>query len=122
TFTIRIFSMIRALEGTCSAGVVSVGGKPVPGAIILSEGVGQSSGTVFIDGDKIFYVAKTTPDVKTILEKVLAVLSELTTALTAIDAKPVGGAGSAPAPAAAANIANIGTKQTELTLLNETLK
>lgn len=114
--------MIKALNATCAASVVSIGGVPVPGATILSEGVGSSSGVAYIDADKVYYVAKTTPDVKTLLEKVVAAITELTTALTAIDAKPVGGTGSAPAPGAAANIANLTAISVQLNTLKAAMK
>lgn len=114
--------MIKALDATCVGSVVTISGVPVPGATILSEGVGSSSGVAYIDGDKVYYVAKTTPDVKTLLEKVVASITELTTALTAIDAKPVGGAGSAPAPGAAANIANLTAISVQLNTLKAAMK
>lgn len=114
--------MIKALDATCVGGVVSIGGAPVVGAVILSQGVGQSTGVAYIDGDKVFYVAKTTPDVATILEKLSNSLSELITALGLIDAKPVGGVASAPAPAAAANIVNLTAISVELTALGAMLK
>lgn len=81
--------MAKVLEATCVAGVVKVDGIVVAGAQILSEGVAASSGIVVIDLDRIYYVAMTTPDVKTTLEKMLAALGEVRQALTAIATGPV---------------------------------
>lgn len=114
--------MPRAVEATCVAGIVKVGALAVPGTVILSEGVASSSGILVIDGDKKYYVAKTSPDLKTTLEKLVSVLGQLVTGLTALDAKPVGGVGSAPAPAAAAVITQLGVIQAEVTALKEALK
>lgn len=114
--------MSKALAATCVGGVVSIAGTPIPGAVILSEGVGSSTGVAYLQDDKIYYVAKTTPDVKTLLEKVVSLLTELTTALTLIDAKPTGGVASATTPVAAVNIVNLTAISTQLTTLGAMLK
>lgn len=112
--------MSKVLEASCIGEVVTCEGVPVPNAEILSEGEGASSGFLVIDGDKAYYVAKTSPNLKTTLEKLISVLSNLTTALTTLDGKPTGTL--APAPAIAVQIASLVTIQTELTTLKETLK
>jgi hypothetical protein len=114
--------MTKSVAATCTAGVVTIDSMPVPGAVILSAGVGSSSGTAFIDGDKVYYVANTTPDLKTLLEKVISLLTELTTVLTLIDAKPTGGVGSATTPVAAAAVVNLTALSVQLTTLNGILK
>lgn len=114
--------MLKALDASCVAGVVTVSGVPVSGAVILSEGAGSSTGVAYIDADKVYYVAKTTPDVATVIQKIIALLTELTTALTAIDAKPTGGSGSASTPAAAANVVNLTAISAQLNTLGSMLK
>lgn len=113
--------MPRALEATCIAGVVKVGSLPVAGVEILSEGVGSSEGVLILDGEKRYYIADTTPDLKTTLEKLASVLTQIATALAAIDVKPFGAPGST-APVAATTIAQITALQVEVAALKETLK
>jgi hypothetical protein len=99
---------------------VKVGALPVPGAEILSEGVGESSGVVILDEDRKLYIAKTSGDLKTTLEKISDALSQIAAALTAIDAKPPGPL--PPSPVAAAQIAQITALQGELVALKGMLK
>ncbi len=95
---------------------------PLLGAVILSQGIGPSTGVAVIDEDNSFYIADISGDLKTLLEKVISLLTNLTTALTLIDAKPTGGTGSAPTPVAATNITNLTTIAGELTALEAILK
>lgn len=135
--TVRVieFSAVDAgptrimLDATCEAGVVTADGVPVPGAQILSEGVGASSGVLLIDEDRARYVAKTSPDLKTTLEKLIVALDKTVAALQAIDG--VGslvtscgaGAGSATwIPVAASDISGITSAKADLEALMEELK
>lgn len=63
--------MTKVLTATCENGVVKVNGLPVPGAVILSEGVGASEGFVAIDLERAYYLARVTPDLETTLEKLI---------------------------------------------------
>lgn len=112
--------MTKMLEATCVAGVVTADGVPVVSAEILSEGVGASSGVLFLDEDQAKYIPKTSPDLKTTLEKIASALSSIASALTTIDGKPTGTL--PPAPAAAASIAQISAVQVEISALKEVLK
>lgn len=112
--------MSKALDATCTAGVVLADGIPVIGATILSEGVGSSSGVLILDEDRQTYIGKTSGDLKIALEKIASALSQIATALTTIDSKPAGTL--APAPAAASAISAISAVQAELTALKEVLK
>ncbi len=120
--------MSKMLEASCVAGVVTAGGFPVPAADILSEGVGSSTGVLILDEDEAKYIAKTSPDLKTTLTKLISILTDLTTALTSIDTKVLvttcgAGPGSTIAlPLAASNIASITATQAELSVLKEMLK
>ncbi len=113
--------MSKALAATCTAGVVLVDGLPLPGATILSEGVGPSGGVAILDETSAFYVAKTSPDLKTTLDKLISILTELTTVLPLIDAKPTGGVGSAPTPVTVSSVANLTAISLELTALKEVM-
>lgn len=113
---------MRVLSASCVIGQVTCGAALVPDVTILSEGVASSEGYLIIDQDRMFYVAKTTPDLATTLDKISTALGQIASALTTIDAKPVGGSGSAPAPGAAANISQITSLQAELVTLMEALK
>jgi hypothetical protein len=112
----------KTLDATCQAGVVTSSGVPVAGAQILSEGVGPSTGILLLDEDKFYYIPKTSPDLKTTIEKLISILTELTTSLTLIDAKPTGGVASAVTPVAALNIVNLTAISAELTALSGVLK
>src|SRR5690606_10168795 len=111
--------MSRLLEATCAAGVVTVEGFPVPSAEILSGGVGPSEGFVILDGDKAYYVANTTPDLKTTLDKLT---SALTAILAAISATNLAIPTLATAPTVAQDLLDIGETVLELSALKETLK
>lgn len=116
------------LPATCVGGVVTAEGVPIPSAEILSEGVGQSEGVVFLDEDEARYVAKITPDLKTTLEKLSDALGSIASALTAIDTKTLvttcgAGSGTAgPTPVAALDITAINTAKAAVDTLKAGLK
>lgn len=118
--------MSKIIEATCQAGIVSIEQIPHQGVKILSEGVGQSQGIAILEVDKQTYIANTTPDLKTTLEKLIAALEKVETALEKVSdgldkTKTVlnthdtagfliGASGGVPyTPTSAANIAGIGT-------------
>jgi hypothetical protein len=72
--------MSKALAATCKAQVVTAEGVPVPGAVILSEGVGQSDGVLVLSDGRMFYLAKISPDLKATLVQVIAALGQAKTA------------------------------------------
>lgn len=109
--------MVKILEAECSAGVVTAEGAPLAGATILSDGVTSSEGIAILDGEQISYIAKTSDDLKAMIEKTAEIVSKIVTMLTAIDvqiplANGVGGTAIAP------NVATI----PELTALNVELQ
>jgi hypothetical protein len=117
------------LEATCVAGVVTSEGVSVPAADVLSEGVAQSSGILFLDEDKAKYVTSSAQDLKTTIEDLIDILGDVASALSSIDG--VGslittcGAGPGSAtwvPVATASIAAINTGIGQLTTLKENLK
>lgn len=112
--------MSKLLEASCIAGVVTSEGVPVPSAEILSQGIGASTGFLILDGDKAYYVAKTSPDLDTTLGKVITALQQVVVALGILDAKPIGTL--APAPGAAVSIGLVTAAATELTALKASLK
>jgi len=131
--------MSKTLEASCAAGVVTVEGVPLVGATILSEGVGDSEGIAILDEDKSFYVAKTVPDLKTTLEKLIDVLGQVKDgltkagdALTALDTAAflIGATAGVPSPPIAApDIAGVTAAASaidpivsDLTTLMESLK
>lgn len=112
--------MSKILEATCEGGVVKVGTLPVAGTTILSEGVGPSQGLLLLEGAEKHYLAKTTPDLKTTLEKlsssltdIASALTEVGTALTTIAAVPSGWV--TPPASVAANVATILSKVSTIT-------
>lgn len=114
--------MSKVIEATCENELVTAEGVVVESAEILSEGVAASEGVLVMDKEKTYYLAKTSPDLKSTLEKLISTLTQIASALTAIDAKPTGGSGSAPVPAATGNVSSINTLKSELTALKDGLK
>lgn len=113
--------MAKALSATCSGGVVKVGNLTIPGVTVLSEGVGESSGLLIIEVDEPTYIALTTPDLKSTIEKamdaledVASVLNKIATTFTSIGAGMTGPT-TAPPGTLAADVATIVSKATEIT-------
>jgi hypothetical protein len=111
--------MSRILEASCIGGVVKVGAIPVTGVTILSQGVGPSEGVLLMQGEELYYVAKTSPDLEETLTGVIDALTEIASALTAL------GAGiplvTTP-PTLGASVSTITAKVAELAALKELLK
>lgn len=111
--------MSKTLAATCNANVVLVDGLPLP-ATILSEGVAPSEGIVVLDESAAYYLAKTSPDLKTALEQTVAALAQAKTAfdtiattLTSIGAGMTGGT-TAPPGTLSTNVTTINTAATAL--------
>lgn len=115
--------MSKILAATCVTGVVTCEGVVVNVAEVLSKGVGSSSGLLFLQGDKAYFIPSSATDieatltqviaalgqVKTALDKTVSALTHAATASTAIDGKPTGGSGSAVTPVGTSEITGIGT-------------
>lgn len=114
--------MSEFIEASCQAGIVAIEGLYPVAADVLSEGVGPSDGLAFIKDGQVYYITSNATDLKTTIEKLVSIVTELSTALSLIDAKPTGGAGSSSTPVAAANVVNLGLIQAQLATLQETLK
>lgn len=69
------------VEAVLEGGKVKVGGKEIADAVVLSEGVGDSEGVLFIYGDQSFYYAKTSPDLAQTLDRLVAALGKVSDAL-----------------------------------------
>lgn len=57
---------MKIFNASCSGGIVSANGGSVPNCPILGEG-GNSSGYLVMAEDKLVYLPKTTPDVKSLI-------------------------------------------------------
>ena len=121
--------MSKMLEATCVGSVVTCEGVPVPAADILSEGIAQSDGLLFLDEDKAKYVTSSAQDLKQTIEDLISILGDVASALSSIDG--VGslittcGAGPGSAtwvPVATSSIAAINTGISGLTTLKENLR
>jgi len=79
--------MARVLSATCVNGVVTSDGVQIPSGVqILSEGVASSSGYLIIDQDRLYYVSKTSPDLKDVITQLNSIVQQIQTIFTAIDA------------------------------------
>lgn len=115
--------MSKILRGTCQNGVVREGDAIVPEAVLLSEGVGASEGLVILEEDEASYIAKTSPDLKTTLEKLIAALGQISTAINSLDTRGflIGVTGATPIvgpPALSGTVSQINSAKEDL----ETLK
>lgn len=113
--------MSNILEATCVGSVVTCESVPVPAAEILSEGIGSSSGLLFLQDDKAYYLPSSALDIKTTIEKLIAAidsinpaLTEIASTLTAIGAGMTGPA-TAPPVTLPTSVATISAKVVELT-------
>ncbi len=120
--------MSKALAATCVAGIVSIGEFVLEDVEIFSEGVAASEGVVILDGDKAYYVAKTSPDLNSTLQQVLDALGGIKAALQDIATGPVtspGGSAGPTFPALAtsltARVATITAAETALNTLKGNL-
>lgn len=126
--------MSKVLKATCLQGQVMAGepSLPLPGAVILSEGVGQSEGVAVLDETQAYYLANITPDLETTLEKLISALSQVKTgldkavaalgkaqsALTSLDTNGfliAADAGVPSPPVAASDISGIATESSAIT-------
>ena len=112
-------SNVRA--ATIQSGEVKVGSLPVADAVILSQGLGDSSGVLVIQGGLSYYIAKTSPDLDSTIQKTMdaledlaSVLNKIATTLTSIGAGMTGPT-TAPPPTLAVDVASIVSKATEIT-------
>lgn len=79
--------MSKVLIATCNAsGKVTAGGVQIPTATVLSEGKQASSGILILDGDKAWYIALSSSDLKTTIDKVAQALQQAATGLNAAGA------------------------------------
>lgn len=113
--------MSKILSASCVAGVVTSQGVPVTEAVVLSEGVGSSSGALLLEEDKAFYITSNASDIKQTLNKVVAALNKIGETLTAIGAGMTGPS-TAPPPTLATNVAEITQLAIQLTQLENGLK
>lgn len=113
--------MSKILDASCTGSVVTCEGKPVPSAIILSEGLGPSTGILIMQNGKQYYVSKTTPDVKEVITQLNDLIPKLLTAFTSI-ASGMTGPTTAPPPTLATDLAALTAVNTQLIALKAMLK
>lgn len=74
--------MSKVLDATCDdSGQVTCEGFLIPEAKVLSEGKQASEGKLFIEGEKVDYLASSASDIKTTLEKISVALEKISSAL-----------------------------------------
>jgi hypothetical protein len=105
--------MSKAIQASCQAGIVLADSLPVT-ATILSEGVAPSSGVLLMQGQSHFYVAKTSGDLKDVIQSICDILTNVVIVLSSHD----GGLGSSQT----ATIASITAAQALLLAKKEALK
>ena len=113
--------MTKTVNATCEAGVVKVGDFTITEVTILSEGVASSTGVLFIDQDKKYYIPNATSDLKLTLEKVIDSLTKIGLVFSSIGANMLGPL-TAPPPTLASDLVELNNFVIELTMLKEELK
>jgi hypothetical protein len=113
--------LAKVLEATCEDGIVTLEGQEIEVDLLLSEGVAPSQGVLIIDGNKTYYVARTSPDLKSSLETLTEAINSIADVLTAIGAGMTGPT-TAPPGTLAADVTAIQALATELEDLGESLK
>lgn len=114
--------MSKILSATCDAnGKVSVAGKEVPDALVLSLGKQSSEGALLLDELLKIYVTSSATDIKTVIEKLSALITQISTTLTSIGAGMTGPT-TAPPPTLASDVAMLTSIKVELDTLKESLK
>lgn len=110
--------MSKMISATCENGVVTADGVEVPGATILGQGVGESSGSLFLDEERKVYVPKTSPDLDATLEQVIAALTAAASGLGAA----ASGLAAIDALAAAGAITSLGSSQSAISSAKSALE
>lgn len=115
--------MSKILDATCDQdGKVTADGVEVPAAdvTVLSEGKQDSSGLLFMQGDKARYLPSSATDIKTTIEKLVSILQDVESALSTIASTltDIGagmtGSTTAPPPSLPTNVTSINTKISEI--------
>jgi len=115
----------KTILATCQNGIVTGDETPIDGAHIFSEGVAESEGVAILDADKVFYFAKTSPDLKTTLEKLIAVLGQISSGINSLDTRGflIGATGAVVGPPAlSGTVSQINTIKSQLETLKDSLK
>lgn len=113
--------MSKILEASCVANVVTCEELPITTAEILSEGVGESEGVLLMQGDKQYYIAKTSPDLKATIDSLNDLITKIIVVFTSIGAGMTGPT-TAPPPTLATDLADLTQINVELTALKSMLK
>lgn len=106
---------MQIFNANCAAGIVTVNSLPVPNCPILGEGVGTSSGYLVMSENKLVYLPKTTPNVKSLIA-LIETLCDNIAALT-VTTIGIGSATSTPL-----NSASFVALKAQLTALKTSLK
>jgi hypothetical protein len=108
--------MSRVFQATCENGIVKIGNFVIQDAVILSLGNAPSStGVLIIEGGVSYFSASSAPDIKALIESMVAIIDKVILIATGLDAVTT-------TPASqAANIAELTVLKTELNLTKDTL-
>lgn len=107
--------MSKFFEASCEDGVVTYQGVEVP-AEILSAGLGSSTGLLFFQKDRAFYLPSSASDIDGLIERLVELTTQLETILSGLDAV------STTPGSQAANITQLGVLKDELDESRGTLK
>lgn len=74
---------MRVFSANCTAGIVTIGGKPVLNCPILGQG-GNSEGVVVISETELAYIPNTTPDLSDNIDAIVEALNAIVQTFTDI--------------------------------------
>lgn len=113
--------MSMILEASCVNNIVTCKGLAIPDAIVLSEGVAPSTGILLMQDGELYYIAKTTADLKKTIDELTVLIPKLVAIFTSIGAGMTGPT-TAPPPTLPADLASLTLINTELTTLKNMLR
>lgn len=106
----------KILKADCAANVVTLDGLPVTAAEILSDGIGSSTGILFIDKDKCYYLPSSVEDIRDLITSLEGIVTDLISITTALNGATV------PPAVATGGIASLTAKAAQLTALKAVLR
>lgn len=113
--------MSELVKAECKGGIVSIEGLAVNDVEILTEGIDQSDGILFLHKDKAFYLTSNATKLKEVIESLSDIADQLVQVINSIGAGMTG-ITTAPPPTLQNDLAQITTLSNNLKVLKDNLK
>jgi hypothetical protein len=113
--------LFDAVMASCEGSQVKVQGVTVEDVQILSKGLGESQGLLFVSGESTYYFGSSFQDVSDTIDKVKEAIDKIATILSSIGSGMTG-ATTAPPPTLATDLAELTLLSGELAALKGELR